>query len=272
VHLGPAASQMEKRGIRTERGDINREIAVTNQEIRRLRARMNKLSDWLKDEAANPTPPTLCDVLNEILTRPGQSSLTHVKNGAEILFFLQSNKICNNEDLDNKVNAMHGKLNATKKKKKKVDRRITTLKEHLYQSGYYKEYRSLKRQYDRLRSNYEEAKKATGFFAERNAKKALEAVNDFYEFNRTGLTLYDAADKYLRGVLQERFDPKKLPPINAWEKELANKLEARDSLYRDYYKLKDDTHKIEKIRASVKTILHNETPERTQKRTRSIEL
>lgn len=34
VHLGVAASQMEKKGIRTERGDINREIEVSNQKIR----------------------------------------------------------------------------------------------------------------------------------------------------------------------------------------------------------------------------------------------
>lgn len=35
VHLGVAASAMEKRGIRTGRGDLNREIEVTNQKLRR---------------------------------------------------------------------------------------------------------------------------------------------------------------------------------------------------------------------------------------------
>lgn len=34
VHLGVAASAMEKRGIRTERGDLNREIEITNQKLR----------------------------------------------------------------------------------------------------------------------------------------------------------------------------------------------------------------------------------------------
>jgi len=32
---------MEKRGIRTDRGDLNCEIGVTNQQIRQLRARIN---------------------------------------------------------------------------------------------------------------------------------------------------------------------------------------------------------------------------------------
>jgi len=71
IHMGAAASQMEQRGIRTERGNINREIEITNKEIRQLRARMNKLSDWLKEEAENPTPPTLYDVISERTRYPG---------------------------------------------------------------------------------------------------------------------------------------------------------------------------------------------------------
>ncbi|MCI8812991.1 MAG: MobA/MobL family protein, partial [Oscillibacter sp.] len=43
VHLGVAASAMDKRGIRTERGDLNREIEVTNQKLRQLKARISKL-------------------------------------------------------------------------------------------------------------------------------------------------------------------------------------------------------------------------------------
>ena len=147
-----------------------------------------------------------------------------MKNGAEILCFLQSNKIGGFEDLDNRVDEMHKRLNSTSDEVKKVERRIKTLKEHLYQSGHYKEHRSLRRQYDRLCAASEEAKTVSGFFAERKAQKALEEANAFYEANRTGLTLFDTAEKYLRGVLQERFDPKKLPPISAWEKELAENL------------------------------------------------
>ncbi|OUP16744.1 hypothetical protein B5F29_14350 [Lachnoclostridium sp. An196] len=31
VHLGPAASQMEKHGIRTDKGEVNRQIAADNK-------------------------------------------------------------------------------------------------------------------------------------------------------------------------------------------------------------------------------------------------
>ena len=44
---------MEKRGIRTERGDLNHEIEVINQKLRQLKARISKLQKWLKEESEN---------------------------------------------------------------------------------------------------------------------------------------------------------------------------------------------------------------------------
>lgn len=73
VHLGVAAFQMEKRGIRTERGNLNREIGVSNQRLRQLKARISKLQNWLKDEAANTEPPTLADVIQGILSKQEQT-------------------------------------------------------------------------------------------------------------------------------------------------------------------------------------------------------
>jgi len=274
VHLGPAAARMEKRGIRTERGDKNREIEITNKEIRQLRARMNKLSDWLKEEAENPTPPTLYDVFVEILNRPGRSKITNIQNAAEILAFLQRNDIADDADMDRKVNAMHGRLNATSKELNDVGRRIKMLNEHIYQSEFYNEHRPLKRQYDRLYAKYEEAKKDTGLFKERKIKKALEAVNDFREANHTGLTLYNAAEKHLREHMGKHYNPKKPLPISDWKKELKEKLAKKATLTHEYDTLKEETYKIEQIRASVKTILHNEEPqpERAVKKSRGVEI
>jgi len=109
-------------------------------------------------------------------------------------------------------------------------------------------------------------------FAKRKLEKALEALNDFKEVNHTGWTLYTAAEKYLREHMQKHFDPKKLPPIKEWEKELAEKLETRDSLYRNYYALKDETEKVEKIQRSVREIQKSVSQERTTARARDMEI
>jgi len=73
VHLSVAAFQMEKRGIRTECCNLNREIEVTNQRLRQLKARLVKLQNWMKEEAENTASPTLADVIQGILSRREQT-------------------------------------------------------------------------------------------------------------------------------------------------------------------------------------------------------
>ena len=54
VHLGPAASQMEKRGIRTNKGEVNRQIAADNKLLKEIKARITRLYRWSKAEAEKP--------------------------------------------------------------------------------------------------------------------------------------------------------------------------------------------------------------------------
>jgi len=48
VHLRAAASQMERKGIATDRGNINREVADINKEIRQAKARKISQAEWEK--------------------------------------------------------------------------------------------------------------------------------------------------------------------------------------------------------------------------------
>ena len=49
VHMGVAACQMEKKGIATEKGELNRNIQKVNLLIREIRAQIGKLKEWIKD-------------------------------------------------------------------------------------------------------------------------------------------------------------------------------------------------------------------------------
>ena len=51
IHMGPAASQMERRGIATEKGNINREIAADNKLLKEIKARITRLYNWSKEQA-----------------------------------------------------------------------------------------------------------------------------------------------------------------------------------------------------------------------------
>lgn len=49
VHIGVAASQMEKKGIATERGELNRSIKEANRLLRDIKTQIGKLKEWLID-------------------------------------------------------------------------------------------------------------------------------------------------------------------------------------------------------------------------------
>ena len=86
--------------------------------------------------------------------------------------------------------------------------------------------------------------------------------------------MFDNANKYLRDVLQGRFDPKKLPPIIMWQQELASKQSEVKALTAEYDKLKAETAKVEKIKKGVAEIMESETgtPERNPMRAWSYNL
>ena len=47
IHLGASASAMERRGIRTEKGDINREIKKQNELLKNIGNEIKKITSWL---------------------------------------------------------------------------------------------------------------------------------------------------------------------------------------------------------------------------------
>lgn len=48
IHLGVSASQMEKKGITTDRGNINREIKHQNAILREIKRRIKALLNWIR--------------------------------------------------------------------------------------------------------------------------------------------------------------------------------------------------------------------------------
>ncbi len=74
VHMGVAACQMEKKGIATEKGALNRSIQKTNRLIREIRAQIEKLKEWIADLfKARETPgaaiPRPCKSVDEVFER-----------------------------------------------------------------------------------------------------------------------------------------------------------------------------------------------------------
>ena len=97
---------------------------------------------------------------------------------------------------------------------------MATLGEHIQHSGNFQAYRGVKAQYQKLYAQYTDI-------------------------------LYDAAKKYLRDVLRERFDSKKLPPVTAWQTEREKLTAERSKLYRKYISLRNESTEADQIRRGV---------------------
>ena len=240
VHLGVAAFQMEKRGIRTERGNLNREIEVTNQRLRQLKARISKLQNWLKEEAANTEPPTLADVIQGILSKREQSekqsrytTIHNLKAAANMLMFLQTNGIKDMAGLEEKVEDMYGKQRGIAEKLKPIDRRLKTLDEHISNAEKYFQYRDIYRKYKQQKPKKHEA---------------------FYESHRMELTHYEAAERYLNAVMNGKTGI----PLKAWKAERDKLNGEKKLLTQQYYTLKDEVKEVEQIRRNVYSILREE--------------
>ena len=188
-----------------------------------------------------------------------------------MLNFLTANGIKDMAGLEEKVMDMYGEQRSISEKLKPIDRRLKTLDEHLRHSRNYKAYRGYKAQYEKLYAQYHQIKKAGGFGAERKAQKALDAANSYYHAHDTEIVLFDAAERYLKDVMQERFDPKKLPPIRKWESE-RDKLKAeRQQLSREYDRLKNEVKEVEQIRWNVQNVLREESHREQHTRKQNME-
>jgi ATP-dependent exoDNAse (exonuclease V) alpha subunit len=272
VHLGVAVSQMERRGIVTDRGNINRDIEFSNSQIKQLRARINRVKVWV-DEVKSNTLPTLEDTLMAILHNEDKSKIANLKLAAKTLNFITGNHIHDLPALADKVSAMHQSLNAAYERKKKIERRVKTLDEHLRHSENFKKHRGINAQYEKLRDESKAVEKSGGLFAKSKADKARVAAQDFYESHRAELGQFEAAEKYLKGVLQSRYDPKQIAAqAKKWAAERETCKQELGGINTECAVYKREVESSEAIkRFTVKLMLPDELTEQTRDKNMALE-
>jgi hypothetical protein len=248
IHLGAAVSQMEKRGIKTERGDVNRSIADMNKEIRQTKARIKKVKTWLYSQPIQNAPSFL-DIIKNIADVKNLDNdwkrIASLKTQASVLVFLQDNNINSMEQFVDKVTKISEGLQAVSVEIKKSDRRLDTLEQHLSQVEIYKQRKAIYRKYKEL-----DGKKANAFY-----DKHFEAIQE-----------YDAANKYLKAVLNGRTSI----PVNKWKKEQETLKAHRCSLAEKFYSLKEEVKMTEQIRKGAERIIGEQSNETQRIRSKDI--
>lgn len=135
IHLGPAATQMERRGIRTEKGDTNRYIAADNKLLKELRARISRLYSWSAKDETNPEKEIMRDVLDHVLAGSPEDSqyqkIRNLKNGAAVWNFMREHQIHSIDGLHQHIKNMNSSYYAIRNEIVTREKRIKVLDEHL---------------------------------------------------------------------------------------------------------------------------------------------
>ena len=146
-HGGPTVRAMEAKGIRTDKGNLNRFIRKTNALLREAKEKIATLIGWLKDvkaELAKPQPPMLNDLLALHCSIRNKSAYSNkAKNAnlqryAEAFSFLQSKNLYTVDDLENTLHAMQDKIDMLKKSASSKQARIKEVDGLLRMVDYYK--------------------------------------------------------------------------------------------------------------------------------------
>ncbi|MDD3339501.1 MAG: MobQ family relaxase [Lachnospiraceae bacterium] len=140
VHMGVAATQMERRGIATDKGNINREVAAQNKLLKEIKARITRLYNWSKENTKQPEKASILELLKQ--PTPSKPTTQYgkiqaLKGSAALFHFLQSNGISSMAELHAKITAMQDGYYALRGEIKNTEREIATLTKHLEIWGQY---------------------------------------------------------------------------------------------------------------------------------------
>ena len=240
VHMGVAATQMERRGIVTDKGQINRQISADNKLLKEMKARVTRLYGWAKENAAQPAErPSIRTLLQQAqeashaTTRYGK--VKALKESAALLNFLMSNGIQSMKQLYEKVSAMNGDYYSLRGEIVSAERRIAALTERSEMWAQYEQHKGTRRQLDGL-------------------KPGKAAV--FQERHSAELALFDSAARYFqeRKATGEAITPKQ------WKAEAAALTAQKDAKYQQMRTMREEVKAAEQLRKAAEQLARTEHP------------
>ena len=263
VHMGVAACQMEKKGIATEKGELNRNIQKANRLIREIRAQIGKLKEWIGElfkarETAPEQPPqspNLANLLMKYLSVQREKSRKYsqrwqqqhtadeLKTIAAAVNYLSEHGISTLDELDAALSSVSDQADAIREGMKTAEKRMKELQKLIEYGKNYTEYKPI----------HDELKKLQNGWTNKRDK--------YEEAHRAELTLWNAASRYLHANLPKGT---KSLPISEWEKEHATLSGQRTAEYTKLKEIRAEVAGLHNIRKCVDIALKADQPEQTR--------
>ena len=253
VHLGVSASQIEKKGIVTDRGNINREIKHQNKILKEIARRIKALMRWIRSLTTNKNKdnPTENqeDISLQSITSPKQNDLTDIlsliikenaDNGnidlekyIESYQFLKEKNITSISELKESISVLRDKNYKTTRAIKDTEKKIDEKTQIIYQSEKYLKYKDIYKAYAKL-------------------KKIKQ--KDFYNEHTAELILFESARKQLKEHLGES----KTLNISKWKSELTTLKKDKKILYSQILEIREEVEQAEKVKTCIEQLQEQE--------------
>ena len=158
IHMGPAAVRMEKRGIRTFKGDTNRQIDADNKLLKQLKARITRLYNWSKEIQAREKElkgPQKQSIMAQIMSAQldrmqGKAAKFNYKYGnslqesAKVLNLMLDYNVDSIEELFDAIKELNSDYYELRGRIRQTERRIDALRERLAKLETYTQYKALR--------------------------------------------------------------------------------------------------------------------------------
>ena len=251
VHMGPAVSQLEKKGIQTNIGNLNRDIKVANSLMQSIRQMVRSLKGWLSglkekkaallealEQAKEPTIPELLSRYLDMRSeeRTGWTSKGKLKGTVgdfnkvmESLDFLRQKEISTVESLDAYLDEASAQAVSIREEIRPMEKRVKEIDRLLFHIG-----------------NFEANKPVHAKYAAIRWKKPKEK---YAADHKEELDAYNAALRYFKVHLDgAKYSTKKLAGEQAQLSEnIASKTEALTAVQEDVKILRDVRHWLNQV-------------------------
>ncbi|MEB3025053.1 MULTISPECIES: MobQ family relaxase [unclassified Parvimonas] len=258
IYLGVSASQIEKKGIATDRGNINREIKHQNMILREIARRINALLNWIKrigkeenteNENTKPTLPpkeNLLSVFENLIRKNADTNNADLEKYIESYEYLKEKNITSLLQLKESISALRDKNYKTTRTIKNTEKSIDDKIKLIDQAEKYLKHKDTYKAYTKLKKSKRE---------------------DFYSEHTAEIILYESARKHLKEHLGES----KTLNISKWKSEVTALKKEKDSLYSQIIDLRKEVEQAESVKSCIEK-LQQENRELSQVKKRELNL
>lgn len=245
IHLGVSATQMEKKGIATDRGNINREIKHQNAILREISRRIKALLNWIRgigkeekienENTKSTLPPkeNLLSIFENLIRKNVDNNNADLQKYIDSYQLLKEKNITSLSQLKESIVTLRDKNYKTTRALKDTEKKIDEKTQLIDQSEKYLKYKDTYKAYTKTKKSKQE---------------------DLYNEHTAELILFESARKHLKEHLGES----KTLAISKWETEVATLKKEKKSLYNQISEIREEVEQAEKVKNCIEQLQKQE--------------